>query len=72
MTREIVQRSEAPNDAWQNLESHYRAEGTKEILCLSREVAGKTLQPGEDPFQFMMAIDRLDADLQRLGDRTIT
>ena len=25
MTLEIVQRSEAPNGAWQNLESHYRA-----------------------------------------------
>ena len=33
MTREIVQRKEAPIDAWRNLESHYRAKGTREILC---------------------------------------
>ena len=32
MTLEIVQRSNAPNDAWINLESHYRAKGTKKIL----------------------------------------
>ena len=69
---EIVQRSEAPNDAWRNLESHYRAKGTREILCLSHEVNGKTMQPGEDPFQFMMEADRLAADLHRLGDRSVT
>ena len=30
------------------------------------------MQPGEDPFQFMMEIDRLAANLHRLGDRLIT
>ena len=30
------------------------------------------MQPGEDPFQFMMEIDRLAADLHRLGDRSVT
>ena len=30
MALEIVQRSNAPNDAWRNLESHYRAKGTGE------------------------------------------
>ena len=34
MTLEIVQRSEAPNDAWLNLESYHRAKGTREILRL--------------------------------------
>ena len=29
ITLEIVQRSKAPNDTWQNLESHYRAKGTR-------------------------------------------
>ena len=29
MALKIVQRSEAPNDAWRNLESHYIAEGTR-------------------------------------------
>ena len=34
------------------------------------EINGKTMQPGEAPFQFMMEIDRLAADLHRLGDRS--
>ena len=38
---EIVQRSNAPNNAWRNLESHYRAKGSKEILRLSHEIDGK-------------------------------
>ena len=72
MALEIVQRSEAPNDAYQNLESHYRAKGARVILRLSHEVDGKTMQPGEGPFQFIMEIDRLAADLPRLGDRPVT
>ena len=71
MALEIVQRSEAPNDAWQNFESHFRAKRTREILRLSHEVNGKTMQPGEDPFQFMVEVDRLVADLHRLGDKPI-
>ena len=35
MALKIVQRSNAPNDAWRNLQSHYRAKGTREILRLS-------------------------------------
>ena len=70
-TLEIVQHSEAPNDAWQNLESHYKAKTTREILRLLHEVNGKTMLPGEDPFQFMMEIDRLAVNLNRLGDRTV-
>ena len=50
MPLEIVQRREAPNDAWRNLESHYRAKVTREILRLSHEVDGKMMQPGEGPF----------------------
>ena len=72
MTREIVQRSKAPNDAWRNLESYYRANGTREILCLSHEVNGKTMEQGGDHSKFMMEIDRLVADLHRLGDRSVT
>ena len=34
MALKIVQRSNAPNDAWGNLETHYRATGTREILRL--------------------------------------
>ena len=30
------------------------------------------MQPGEDPFQSMMEMDRLAADFQRLGDRSVT
>ena len=71
MTLKVVQRSEAPNDAWQSLESRYRAKGTRQILCLSHEVNGKTMQPGEDPFNFMMEIDRIAADLHRPGDRSV-
>ena len=41
MALEIVQRSNLPNDAWRNLESHYRAKGTREILRLSHEINGK-------------------------------
>ena len=72
MALEIVQRSKAPNDAWRNLESHYRAKGTREILRLSHEMNGKTMQPGEDPSHFMMEIDWLAADLHRLGGRSVT
>ena len=72
MALEIVQRSEALNDAWQNLELHYRAKGTSEILRVSHEVNGETMEPGEDPFQFLMEIDRSVADLHRLGDRSVT
>ena len=72
MVLEIVQRSEAPKDAWRNFESHYRAKGTREILRLSHEVHGKAMQPGDDPFQFMMEIDRSAADPHRLGDISVT
>ena len=68
MALEIVQRSNAPNDAWRNLESHYRAKGTREILRLSHEINRKTMEPGGDPFKFVMKIGRLAADLRRLGD----
>ena len=72
MALEIVQRSEAPNDTCRNLESHYRAKGARVILRLSHEVDGKTMQPGESPFQFMMEIDRLATDLPKLGDKSVT
>ena len=71
MALEIVQRSNAPNDTWRNLESHYRAKGTREILRLSHEINGKTIEPGGDPFKFMMEVDRLVADLYRLGDKSV-
>ena len=72
MALEIVQRSDAPNDAWRNLEFHYRAKGTREILRLSHEINGKTMEPGSDPFKFMMEVDRLAADLHRLGVKSVT
>ena len=72
MALEIVQRSNAPNDAWRNLESHYKAKGTSEILRLSHKINGKTMEPGGDPHKFMMGIDRLAADLRRLGDKSAT
>ena len=72
MVLEIVQRSNAPNDAWRNLESNYRAKVTREILRLSHEINEKTMEPGGIPFKFMMEIDRLAADLHRLGDKSVT
>ena len=42
------------------------------MLHLSHEVNGKIMQPEEDPFQFVMEIDRLAAELHRLSDRPIT
>ena len=72
MALEIVQRSDAPNEAWRNLEFHYRAKGTREILRMSHEINGKTMEPGSDPFKFMMEVNRLAADLHRLGDKSIT
>ena len=72
MALEIVQRSNAPNDAWRNLETHYREKGTRERPRLSHEINGKTMEPGSDPFKFMMEIDRLAADLNRLGDKSVT
>ena len=72
MALEIVQRSDAPNDAWRNLEFHYRAKGTREIFCLSHIISGKTMEPGGDPFKFKMEVDRLAVDLHRLGDKSVT
>ena len=72
MALEIVQRSDAPNEAWKNLEFHYRSKATREILRLSHEINGKTMEPGSDPFKFMMEVDRLVADLHRLGDKSVT
>ena len=71
MAFEIVQRSNAPNDAWRNLDFHYRAKGTREILRLSHGINGKTIEPGGGPFKFMMKVDRLAADLNRLGDKSV-
>ena len=72
MALDIVQRSKAPNDAWRNLKSYYRVKGTGEILRLSYEVNGKTMQPGEDIFQFMMEIGRLAAVLHKLENISVT
>ena len=72
MTLEIVQHSDAPNEAWRNLEFHYRAKGTREILRLSHEIDGKTMEPGSDQFKFMMEVDRLAVDLHRLGGKSVT
>ena len=72
MALEIVQRSNASNDAWRNLESHYRAKGTREILRLSHKIKRKRMEPGGDPFKVMMEIDRLAADLNRLGGKSVT
>ena len=57
MALEIVQRSEASNEAWRNVESHNKSKETREILRLSHEINGKTMQPREDPFQFMIEVD---------------
>ena len=72
MTLEIVQRSDAPNEAWRNHEFHYRAKGTRETLRLSHEINGKTMESGSDRFKFMMEVDRLAADLHRLGEKSVT
>ena len=72
MALKIVQRSNVPNDAWSNLESHYRTKGTREIVRLSHEINEKTMEPGGDPFKSMMEIDRPAADLHRLGDKSVT
>ena len=68
---EIVQRSNASNDAWRNLESHYRAKRTRKTLRLSHEISRKTMEPDGEPFKFMMEIDRLAAYLHRLGDKSV-
>ena len=72
MALKIVQRRNAPNDAWRNLELYYRAKGTRKILRLSHEINGKTMEPGGDPFKFTMEVVRLAADLRRLGDKSLT
>ena len=30
------------------------------------------MEPGSDPFKFIMEVDRLAADLHRLGDKSVT
>ena len=72
MALEIAQRSNAPNDAWINLESHYRAKESRKTHRLSHEIKGETMEPGGDPFKFMMEIDRLAENLHRLGDKSVT
>ena len=72
MTLKVEQRSKAPNDACRNLESYYRAEGTRGILRRSHKVSGKTMGPGDDSFKLMMETDRLRADLHRLSDKSVT
>ena len=72
MALETVQCSETPNDAWRSLKSHYRAKGTREILLLSHEVNRETMHSGKHHFQFMMEIARLETDLRRLNDRSVT
>ena len=44
LTLKIMQRSQAPNDAWRNLEPHYRAKETRVILRLSHVVNGKMIE----------------------------
>ena len=39
---------------------------------MSHEINGKTMEPGSDPFKFVMEVDRLAADLHRLGDKSAT
>ena len=72
MALEIVQRCDAPNDGWRNLEFDYGAKVTREILRLSCKINGKTMESGGDPFKFMMEVDRLAADLYSLGDKSVT
>ena len=67
-----MQRSEAPNGPWRNLQAHFRAKGTREILRLSHEVNAKTIEPGSDPFKFMIEIDRLVVDLHVLSDKSVS
>ena len=69
---EIMQRSNAPNGAWRNFESHYGAKAFREMLRMSHEINGKTMKPGGDPLKFIMEVDRLAADLHRLGDKSVT
>ena len=50
----------------------YIAKGTREILRLSHDINGKTMEPGDDPFKFIIEIDRRTADLHRLGAKSVT
>jgi hypothetical protein len=65
MALEIVQRCHAPNEAWRNLKLHYKAKETREKLRVSHEINGKTMERGSGPFEFMMEVDKLAADLHR-------
>ena len=52
--------------------NHTMEQREEDILRLSHEVNGKTMEPGEDLFKFMMGINRLAADLYILGNRYVT
>ena len=52
--------------------NHTMEQREEDILRLSHEVNGKTMEPGEDLFKFMMEINRLAADLYILGNRYVT
>ena len=47
MALEIIPRSEAPNDAWQKLESHYRTKRTRKILRLSTKKLPVEMVPNQ-------------------------
>ena len=46
--------------------------GPEKYFACRTIVNGIAMQPGEDPFQFIMEIDRLVADLHRLGGKSVT
>lgn len=50
MVLDIIKKTKAPNDAWQNLQEHYRTRGTREVHRLSHKLTGKTMEPGKGPF----------------------
>ena len=52
--------------------NHTMEQREEDILRLSHEVNGKTMEPGEDLFKFMMEINRSAADLYILGNRYVT
>ena len=46
--------------------------GNERYFAYRTRLTRKTMQVGEDPFKFMIEVDRFVADLHRLGDISTT
>ena len=64
---EIVQCTDSPSAAWQELLQRYHACGLEEKSKLMRMFNSLEMELGEDPKKFTMRVDRVARELRRVG-----